>query len=140
MTNIILKIYAIFLGLLGVVLISLGIWGIIFTYQGVSAQHITTPKTASIPEKSVAGPFTLKSQADIIKKDVLAITGGKTFSEMSQQDPQRNIWITAVTLISALNLAILAYAFSALVLLLGILSLSNGLIFYFLPRLLDREY
>ena len=46
----------------------------------------------------------------------------------------RDIWITATTLITALNLGIFAYAFSAVVLLFGLFSIWTGVIFYALGR------
>jgi len=46
----------------------------------------------------------------------------------------RDIWITATTLITALNLGLFAYAFSAVVLLFGIFSIWTGVIFYALSR------
>ena len=42
----------------------------------------------------------------------------------------RDIWITATTLITALNLGIFAYAFSAIVSLFGLFSILTGVIFY----------
>jgi len=84
------------------------------------------------------------------------MTGGKTFSEMPRQIPKldetgkqildeegkavmaantaRDIWITATTLITALNLGIFAYAFAGLTLLFGLFSILTGVIFYTLSR------
>lgn len=111
-----------------------------------------TPDDASIPNTPVRGPLTLKAQADIIRLHTLRMTGDKTFSEMPQQIPKldengqpvlgedgkpimigntaRNIWITATTLITALNLGIMAYAFASLTLLLGLILIWIGIIFY----------
>lgn len=46
----------------------------------------------------------------------------------------RDIWVTATTLITALNLGIFAYAFASLTLLFGIFSIWAGIIFYVLSR------
>lgn len=140
----------------GLVLVSGGIWGISFTYTNVAMENITTPDDASIPGVPVRGPFTLKTQADIIRKHTLRMTEGKTFAEMPQQIPKidadgkpivgkdgklamtaniaRDIWITATTLITALNFGILAYAFSAVAFLLGLFFVWIGVIFYALRR------
>ena len=133
-----------------------GIWGICFTYKNISQENIVTPADASIPEAEVRGPFTLKSQTQIIREHTLRITGGKTFAEMPRLVPvldasgnpvldeegnqamtdntARDIWITATTLITALNLAIVTYAFSALILLFGLVSIWTGIVFYSLAR------
>jgi len=140
----------------GLVLVGSGVWGIAFTYTNVARENITTPDDASIPSVSVRGPFTLKAQADIIREHTLKMTDGKTFAEMPRQIPKldvegkpilsedgkpamtantaRDIWITATTLITALNLGIFAYAFSVVMLLLGLFSIWTGVISYALSR------
>src|SRR3989344_7208035 len=70
----------------GVILILGGAWGIMLTNQNVAREKIVTPEDASIPNKPVRDPMTLKAQADVIRKHVLRTTNGKTFAEMPQQD------------------------------------------------------
>ena len=140
----------------GIVLVGGGIWGIAFIYTNVARENITTPDDASIPGVPMRGPFTLKAQADIIRVHTLRMTEGKTFSEMPRQIPKidetgklvvdedgktvmaantaRDIWITATTLITALNLGIFAYAFVGFLILFGLFSIWTGIIFYALSR------
>src|SRR3989339_862346 len=140
----------------GTVLIGGGIWGLTFTYKNVARENITTPDDASIPGVLVRGPFSLKAQADIIRVHTLRMTGGKTFSEMPRQIPKldetgkqildeegkavmtsntaRDIWITATTLITALDLGIISYAFSGFALLLGLILVLIGTVFCALSR------
>ena len=142
--------------IVGTVLVGSGIKGLTFTYKNVARENITTPDDASIHGVPVRGPFTLKAQADIIRVHTLRITGGKTFSEMPRQIPKldetgkpildeegksvmtantaRDIWITAITLITALNLGIFAYAFAGFSILFGLFSIWTGIIFYALSR------
>ena len=129
-----LKISSIVAILAGVILVIGGVWGIRFTYKNIVQEKIVTPADASIPEEPVRGPFTLKSQADIVREHTLKLTGGKTYAEMSRDDTNRNIWITATTLITALNLGILSYAFSGLFVLLGCISIWTGIVFRALSR------
>ena len=151
-----LKISSVFGVIVGVVLEIGGLWGMRFTYRSITQENIVTPADASISEKPVRGPFTLMAQANIIRKHTLATTGGKTFAEMPRQiakldesgqpvlDAQgkpmmvantaRDIWITATTLTTALNLGILTYAFSGLVILFGLTLILIGIISNVLSR------
>lgn len=118
----------------GIVLVAGGTWGVAFTYKNIAQEKIVTPADAAIPDKPVLGPLTLKAQADIIREHVLETTGGKTYAEMSREDANRNLWVTATTLTTALNLGILTYVFSGLILLLGCISIWTGFVFYVLSR------
>lgn len=119
---------------LGLAMLTGGVWGIAFTYKSVARENITTSSDASISEIAVRGPFTLKAQSDVIRHHTLDSTEGKTYSEMSR-DEDRSIWITATTLMNALNLGILAYAFFALSIALGLFLILSGLVF----RRLNKE-
>ncbi len=130
----VLQISAVLAIFAGIVLVIGGIWGISFTYKNVVEEKIMTPADASIPNKVVRGPFTLKAQADIIREHVLKTTGGKTYAEMPREDTNRNLWVTATTLTTALNLGILTYVFSGLILLFGCISIWTGSVFYALSR------
>lgn len=133
------------------ILIVVGIWAVCFTYQNVSRENIITGTDASIPNTKVTGPFTLKSQADIIREHTLKTTDGQTYAEMPRQIPKlddqgkeildnegnqimvdntaRNIWVTATSLTTALNLAILSYGLSVIIILFGLMSLLYGYTF-----------
>lgn len=130
------------IGLIGLVLVGGGIWGLAFTASNVAREKITTPDDSAQPGVLVRGPLTLKVQADIIRKHTLKTTDGKTFSEMPRQIPKvgpdgrpildekgqpvltantaRDLWITATTLVTALNLGLLAYGFFGLMLICGL--------------------
>ena len=140
----------------GFILVCGGLWGITFTYKNVAQENITTPADASLPSIPVRGPLTLKAQADIIREHTLKMTGGQTYAEMPRQiakldvngqpvldsdgkevmiaNTARDIWVTATTLITALNLGILTYVFSGLILLFGLISIWTGIVFYVLSR------
>ena len=151
-----LKISAALAVLAGVLMIIGGSWGIIFTYKNVADENITTPKDASIPNTRVRGPLTLKVQSDTILEHTLKSTGGKTFAEMPRTIPKldvdgkpvldadgkqimvpntaRDIWYQAMTLRTALHLGIITYAFSALVLFFGFISIWTGFTFFALSK------
>ena len=140
----------------GIILIIGAVWGVCFTYKNISREKIVTPSDASIPEKPVLGPLTLKSEADIIREHTLHTTGGKTFAEMPRQiqkmdengnpvvdkdgnpvmvaNTARDIWITATALTTALNLGIVTYVFSGFIFLFGLISIWTGIVFFILAK------
>lgn len=140
----------------GLLMVSGGLWGISFTYKNVAQEKITTPSDATISNTPVRGPLTLKSQADIIRHHTLATTGGKTYAEMPRQvqkvdadnkpvvdekgapvmvpNTARDMWLTATTLTTALNLGIVTYLFAGLIILFGFISVWTGVVFYLLSR------
>lgn len=118
----------------GIILVFGGVWAVMFTYQNVSQEKIVTPEDASIPNTLLRGPLTLKSQADIIREHTLKTTEGKTYAEMSREDKNRPLWITATTLITALNLGIITYLFSGLIILFGLISIWTGIVFAALSK------
>lgn len=152
-----LKFTSIVTIVLGILMVCAGLWGAIYISQQVSAEKIITTDDASIPGTPVRGPFTLKAQADVIRHHTLTMTGGKTFAEMSRQiekvdengkpivgsdgkpvmvaNTARDIWITATTLTTALNLGIISYVFASLVSVLGILFALIGITLYSQSRI-----
>lgn len=159
--RLLLKLSGLFAVVAGTILILGGIWGISFTYHNISREKIVTPDDASIPNAPVRDPFTLKAQADIIRTHALKITGGKTYSEMPRQiasvdeagkpildeegkpamvpNTARDTWVTVTTLTTALNLGILTYAFSAFTVLMGVISVWTGIVFFVLSTNLKKR-
>lgn len=145
----------------GIILVLGGAWGAWFTATTVARERIVTPADASIPNAPVKGPFTLNAQADIIRTHTLRMTDGKTFAEMPREIPKldeagnqvvdeagrpvmapntaRDIWITATTLITALNLGLITYAFSGLIILFGCVSVWTGITFLALRKSLGAR-
>lgn len=147
---------ALFAFVVGIVLTAGGLWGIIFTQDNITREKIITPPDASIPGELVNGPLTLKAQSDVIRMHTLKITNGKTYAEMPRQvvkldesgnpvldtdgqpimvsNEARNIWVTATTLTTALHLGIMTYMLSGFVILIGLISIWNGALFFYLYR------
>jgi hypothetical protein len=152
----ILKIASILAIIAGIVLIIGGVWGVKFTYKNVAQEKIMTTPDSSLPNRLVSGPMTLKAQADVIREHTLKTTGGKTYAEMPReiqkvdekgkalfnskgeplmaQNTARDLWITATTLTTALNLGIITYAFSGLIILFGLVSIMTGYVFSALSK------
>jgi len=135
----------------GIGALGIGVFGISYTYNRAADEKITTPEDASIPEAPVRGPFTMLSQANVIREHTYSSTGGLAYAEMPQKtqatdddgnllvnedgspfmipNGARNIWVTSTTLQTALQLGALAYALSAFAMLYGFTSTVTGLVF-----------
>lgn len=151
-----LLISSIILFVAGTFMIIGGLGGMVFTYKSVAAESITTAKDAEMPLVPVRGPLSLKSQADVIRMHTLTSTGGKTFAQMprilpvldaagvpvldekgepvTKPNELRAMWFQAITLMTALHLGIITYAFSLLSLVLGFLFILNGYVFLALRK------
>ncbi len=144
----------------GIALVGAGVWGILFTYENVSEERIVTPSDASIPSQPVRGPLTLLAQSEIMREHTLKATKGQTYAQMPRQvlkvdetgnpvvdemgqtvmipNEARDIWITSTALRTALHLAIVTYAFSALTILIGFISLWTGMTFWMLKNTTNK--
>lgn len=135
-----------------------GVFGAVYTWGQAAAENITTPDDAIFPEVPVRGPMSLYAQANIIETHQLESTGGLRYAEMPRQVPQlddagnqvigddgqpvmvanaaRAGWVTATSLMTALNLGLLAYALSAFALVVGIALIASGVTFLSLRKAL----
>ena len=90
------------------------------------AERITTAEDASIPNAAVDDAATAESQANVIKAHTLESTEGKTYAEMDREDPQRALYLNSVSLRTALNLAVMGFKLSDLVIGMGALIIVVG--------------
>jgi hypothetical protein len=133
-----------------------GIAGAIYTYQQAAVENIVTPDDARIAEAPVRGPLTMWAQSDIITEHQLDRTGGQRYAEMEREvqqvdedgtpmvdengDPvmgpnmERLSWIDATSLTTVLGMGILAYAFSAFAIAVGLTLVALGLVVFKLRR------
>ena len=94
---------------------------ILLTYPGARA-----PEGVEVEKVLINSPELADAEAKVIQTHVLAITGGKTYSEMDREDPARATYLNAVTLRSALMQARMAFDVSLLVMGLGGLLIVTG--------------
>jgi len=87
---------------------------------------IVSDDAAAFAGQPVAGPFTAYAQAEVIQKHALASSGGKTYAELSQDDPNRQTVMTASFLQASLFTSVVAFGVAALVVGLGILFVLFG--------------
>ena len=86
----------------------------------------------SIPSCSVAGEKVdtgkeAKCFADYMRIHTLEATGGKTYAEMPQDSPQRDIWVTETALTTALYTSYFAENVALFAIIVGIVMLLVGI-------------
>jgi len=123
--------------ILGVLLV---IGGLYMVLQGFSvrneirdelrAEQITTSQDASIPGVLVEDAETARAQAEVIKHHTLGTWG--PYSQLPRDDPRRAQFIDGVTLRTALNMAVMGFGVTQLVIGAGALVLVAGLATLFL--------
>lgn len=96
------------------------------------AENIVTPEDASIPSVQVKDAATARAQADIIEEHYLKLTGGKTYAELDREDPNRQTAFTAANLRTSLNLAVMGFKVSDLVIGMGLFMAAIGATFVLL--------
>src|SRR5690625_689662 len=100
-------------------------WGLVLSQ--LSDDDITIQGDASMfPSKQVKGPLTAYSQADIINKHALDSSGGKTYAELDQDDPTRDVVMNGSFLRASLFTSVIAFGIAAFVIGLGVLFILVG--------------
>jgi ABC-type glycerol-3-phosphate transport system permease component len=97
------------------------VWGLISAE--LSAQKITvSPDSKLLPERPVRGPLTAYAQAEIINTHATAISDGKTFAELSQDDPNRPVIMNASFLRASLFTSVVSFGTAAFAIGLGLVT------------------
>jgi hypothetical protein len=94
--------------------------------QALARENITTSEDARIPNVPVDDAETAEAEADVIEQHVLETTGGKRYAELARDDPNRPVVLNSVTLRSALNLAVMGFKVSDLVVGMGAFMIVMG--------------
>jgi hypothetical protein len=89
------------------------------------AEQITTSNDARFPGVPVTDEETAKAQADVIKKHTLGTWG--PYSQLPREDPRRAQFIDGVTLRTALNMAVMGFGITQLIIGTGAIVLVAGL-------------
>jgi hypothetical protein len=102
------------LGLLVIIAGALMVVGGVVTWFAVQSQladeNITVSEDASMfAGDEVNGPFTAYVEANVIEKHALDATGGKTYAELSREDPARQTAMTASFLRASLFTSVVAF-------------------------------
>ena len=112
----------------GIILLLAGIGTWIVVANQLSAEEITVSDDASfLAGRHVNGPLTAYAQAEVINKHALDATGGQTYAQLGQDDPERQTVMTASFLRASLFTSVVAFGVCALVIGLGILFILVGI-------------
>lgn len=148
-------VIGIVMALAGLITAGSGLYVRSFVTQQLTAQNITTPDDASIPDAPVTTIATALSMAEIIQEHAAASSGGLTYAEMGRfavesGDPAgtsnrdlalldasgnpvansaRNTQLTAAGLVTSLSLSAMAIGISYAAVALGIAFALLGIIF-----------
>ena len=115
------KIAAITSIVVGIVMAVAGVatWVVVSTTLG--DQKITVSDDANCAAgDDVNGPISAYCQADIIDHHTQKITGGKTYAELGQDDPNRAVAMDSAFLQASLFTSVVAFGVAAMAIVLGI--------------------
>jgi hypothetical protein len=115
------RVYAIIVLVLGAVFIVAGAVTWFVVRDQLANEKITVSKDADfLAGKQVKGPFTAYAQADVINKHALEATNGKTYAELSQDDPLRQTAMSASFLRASLFTSVVAFGVALMAVGLGV--------------------
>jgi hypothetical protein len=113
--------------LAGILLIVVGIVAWAAVSAELRAEKITVPDDAvAFAGQQVAGPLTAYVQAETIQKHAMEASGGKTYAELSSDDPARATVMNASFLRASLFTSVVSFGVAAFAIAVGILSILFG--------------
>lgn len=111
----------------GIVLVVAGAATWFVITDQLKAQNITVSEDAEMfGGKTVNGPLDAYAQAQVIDKHALEATGGKTYAELEQDDPLREVAMNASFLRASLFTSVVAYGVALFAMGMGLLWIMLG--------------
>jgi xanthosine utilization system XapX-like protein len=130
------RVVGIIVAVLGIVFLVAGLATYAVISSTLADEKITVSDDAArFAGKDVKGPFTAYAQADVIAKHAEEIGGGKTYSELAQDDPNRATVMNASFLRASLFTSVVAFGVAAFVAVVGVVLILLG---WVLTRLAHR--
>jgi hypothetical protein len=127
------RLLAIVVMVAGAVMLVAGVATWFTVQQQLADEKITVAEDAKhFAGEPVDGPLTAYAQAEIIEEHALKASGGKTYSELDREDPNRQTAMTGSFLRASLFTSVVAFGVAAMAAGLGIIL---GLIGYALLAL-----
>src|SRR3954453_7545926 len=112
----------------GVIMAIAGVVTWVVISDTLADQKITVSDDANCAAgDTVNGPISAYCQADIIDHHTLKITGGKTYAELDQNDPNRAVAMDSAFLQASLFPSVVGFGVAAMAVVLGIVLTLIGL-------------
>jgi hypothetical protein len=122
-----LRVLSIVVVVAGVVLVVAGVVTWFVVRSTLADEKITVSSDAAhFAGDAVNGPFTAYVQADTINKHATEISGGKTYAELPQDDPNRATVMTASFLRASLFTSVVSFGVAAMAAGLGLVFILIG--------------
>lgn len=113
------------LGGIALIVVGLVVWIMVATQ--LRAENITIPDDAiAFQGQVVQGPLTAYVQADIIQTHALHASEGKTYAELSQDDPVRATMMNASFLRASLFTSVVSFGVAVFAMGVGVLFILTG--------------
>jgi ABC-type sugar transport system permease subunit len=115
------KVAAITAIVVGIIMAVAGVVTFVVVSTTLSDQKITVSDDASCAAgDSVNGPLSAYCQAKVIDTHTKAITGGKTYAELPQDDPNRAVAADSAFLQASLFTSVVAFGVATMAVVVGI--------------------
>lgn len=134
------KPFAVAVAVVGVILIVAGgvTWFVV--QDQLVAEKITVAEDADfLAGDEVDGPFSAYAQAQVINKHALEATGGKTYAELDQDDPVREVAMSASFLRASLFTSVVAFGVAAMAIGLGLTLILIALALLSVVKSVERD-
>ena len=134
------KPFAVAVAVVGVILIVAGgvTWFVV--QDQLAAEKITVAEDADmLAGDEVDGPFSAYAQAQVINKHALEATGGKTYAELEQDDPVREVAMSASFLRASLFTSVVAFGVAAMAIGLGLTLILIALALLSVAKSVERD-
>jgi hypothetical protein len=118
-------------GIVGIVIGALMVIGGVAAWFGISSElaqeKITVSEDAAFMQGApVVDPLTAWAQAEVIQQHALDATGGKTYAELDQDDPLRDVAASSSYLRTSLFTSIVAFGVALLAAGTGVIAILYG--------------
>ena len=121
------KVLALIIAVVGVVMIVAGGVTYYVVHDQLADEKITVSDDADfLAGDEVDGPFSAYAQAEVIQKHALEATGGKTYAELSQDDPLRQTAMQASFLRASLFTSVVAFGVATMAMGIGVVLVLIG--------------
>ena len=122
-----LRVLSLIVMIAGVVLIVAGAFTWFVVRDQLGDEHIVVSEDAAhFAGSDVNDPFTAYAEANTIEKHALKASGGKTYSELPQDDPKRQTVMTASFLRASLFTSVVAFGVAAFAFAAGLILILVG--------------